>query len=156
MSNNIDQNYPQFLKADRKIKENYLNSLVDPNSGTCFASQEQGEVYLLAAAIACASGQRVPTRNKTMDIRLYEKLNPNYKILIRAMALEAYKKGGEYDYDVVLDGKKVLSAVEEYANAGLEILYKKVFDKGLDLTIEEEIWEMLSKFCVESNVKKEK
>lgn len=145
MPNDIDQNYPQFLKADRKIKEKYLDQLVDQASGTCFAGQELGEVYLLAAAIACANGQRVPTKNKTIDIRTYAKLSPNYKILIRAMALEAYKKGKEYDYDVVSDGKKVLSAVEEYANAGIEMLYNKVFNGGLDLSIEEEIWEILNK-----------
>jgi len=136
---NIDQDYPQFLRADREIKEKYLDQLVDPDGGTCFAGQERGEVYLLAAAIACSLGQRLPSRRNMIDVRTYAKLSPSYKVLIRAMALEAYRNGSEYDYDVVFDGKKVLSVVEEYANAGIKILHQKVFEGGLDLSIEGEI-----------------
>lgn len=141
---NIDQDYPQFLRADREIKEKYLAALVDQDGGTCFAGQEQGEVYLLAAAIACSLGQRLPSRrSNTGEIRTYAKLSPSYKVLIRAMALEAYKNGSEYDYDVVFDGKKVLGVVEEYANAGIKILHQKVFEGGLDLSIEGEIATLL-------------
>ena len=150
---NIDQDYPQFLRADREIKEKYLDPLVDPESGTCFAGQELGEVYILAAAIACATGQRIPSRRNMSDVRTYAKLGAGYKVLIRAMALEAYKKGAEYDYDVIFDGKKVLEALEEYANAGLPILYKKVFDGGLDLSIEGEITSMFNKLQTPTQAK---
>lgn len=154
MSNDIDQNYPQHLKCDRRIKEKYLDPLVADGSVSCFANQESGEVYLLAAAIACSLGQKSPTNN-SFDLRTYAKLSQNYKILIRAMALEAHKRGTEYDYEVIFDGKKVLGAVEEYANAGLEILYKKVFDEGLDFSIEGEIMDILNKLDNKFLMKKE-
>lgn len=143
----MDQDYPQFLRADRQIKEKYLDPLVAKDGSTCFSGQELGDVYILAAAIACSTGQRVESGRNMSDIRTYAKLNPDYKILIRAMALEAYKKGDQYDYDVVFDGKKVLAAIEEYANAGLEILYKKVYEGNLALSIEGEVQEMLKKLA---------
>lgn len=139
----MDQDYPQFLRADRSIKEKYLDPLVAKDSGTCFAGQELGDVYILAAAIACAAEKRIKSGKKASDIRTYAKLNPDYKVLIRAMALHAFKTDQGYDYEVVFDGKKVLGAVEEYANAGIEMLYKKVFEKGLNLSIEAEVSKLL-------------
>lgn len=140
----MDQNYPQFLRADREIKTKYLDPLVDKDSGTCFAGQELGEVYLLAAAIACSVNRRVPSR-QTIDVRTYAKLSPDYKVLIRVMALEGCKVGDKFDYDIVFDGKKVLGVVEEFANAGLEMLYKKIFNQGLDFSIESEVFELTKK-----------
>lgn len=139
----MDQDYPQFLRADRAIKEKYLDALVAKDSGTCFAGQELGEVYILAAAMGCASGKRIKS-GKTIDVRTYAKLNPDYKVLIRAMALHASKTKDSYDYEVAFDGKKVLGIVEEFANAGIEILYKKIFEGGnLNLSINTEVSALL-------------
>ena len=48
--NIIDDNYPQFIKIDREIKEKYLDPLINTPSSQ-FYKREQGEVYFIAAAI---------------------------------------------------------------------------------------------------------
>lgn len=136
----IDSKYPQFLRVDKKIKEEYLDSLVAKNSASCFSGQEMGEVYLLAAAIGYANKTRIPSEDRS-DVRTYNKLSDNYKLLIRAIALGATNG----DLGVVLDGAKTLKIVEEYANGGLRILHEKIFRKGLSFSIEEEVVDLLKR-----------
>lgn len=134
----IDENYPQFIKIDANIKNTILLPLTDKNTGTCFAGQEQGEIYLLGAAVGLANCAREKSK-KTTDIRLYAKLSEDHKILIRAIALSASK----HDYSILFRGTEVLKIVEEYANGGLKILHEKIHSNGFDMSIEEEISKML-------------
>lgn len=140
MTTEVDDNYPQFIKMDAGIKEKYLMPLKDEKRGTCFANQEQGQLYILAAAIGFLNEVKKKTARPT-DIRLYRTLSKEYKVLIRTMVLSESK----YDYDILSDGGKVLKIVEEYANGGFQLLYEKVYDKGLDLSIEEDVMKLLNK-----------
>jgi dnd system-associated protein 4 len=133
-----DSGYPQFIRVDTRIKKDYLEKLVAKNNASCFAGQELGEVYLLAAAIGSANNTRLPSRERS-DVRLYRSLSDNYKLLIRAIAISA----SNYDVQVVLDGGKTLKIVEEFANGGLKILYDKIFDAGLKFSIEDEVLKLL-------------
>lgn len=140
MPSEIDTNYPQFIKIDASIKEKYLQDLINKNSGTCFAGQEQGQICLLAAAIGFVNGEKKKT-NKPTDIRLYRTLSKEYRVLIRAIALADCN----YNYDILTDGARVLKIIEEYANGGFQLLHKKIYDKGLDLSIEEDVVKLVSK-----------
>jgi len=133
-----DSAYPQFIRVDAAIKKEYLEKLVSKNSPSCFAGQEQGEVYLLAAAIGMANNSRQPSKARD-DVRLYRSLLDNYKLLIRTVALTA----SDYDVSVILDGGKTLKIVEEFANAGLKILYEKIYKDGLSFSIEDEVLKLI-------------
>jgi hypothetical protein len=140
MKNEIDSDYPQFIKMDLKAKEDYLNFLYDSKSATCFAGCEQGQLYFLAAVIGFVNNTKKKTTRST-DIRLYRTIDIKYKVLIRAIALSESK----YDYAILKDGVKVLKLIEEYANGGFRLLYDKIYDKGLDLSIEDDVVKMLKK-----------
>jgi len=140
MPNEIDENYPQFIRIDENIKDKCLKDLIDKNSGTCFSGQEQGQICLLAATIGFVNKKKKKT-NKPTDIRLYRTLSKEYKMLIRAIVLADCN----YDYNVLSDGTKVLKIIEEYSNGGLQLLHEKIYDKGLDLSIEDDIIKLLNK-----------
>lgn len=139
MTNDTDIIYPQFLRLDTKAKEKLLE-LIDENTGTCFSGKEQGEVYLLAASMGLYAGTKKKT-SKATDIRTYHKLSQEYKVLIRSIALA----DSGYDYQVLFDGARVLKIVEEYANEGVQLLYDKIYSKGFDLSIENDILDLLGK-----------
>lgn len=135
----IDENYPH-IHVDSSVREKYLLDLIDKNSGTCFAGQEQAPVYLLAAAMGFRDGIKKKS-NKRTDIRRYQEIRPEYKVLIRAIVLS----DTNYDYNILSDGKAVLEIIEEYANGGLKILHDKIYSKGFDMSIEGEISNILNK-----------
>lgn len=141
----IDENYPQFIKIDSTTKKDFLQDIIDKSSGTCFAGQEQGDICLLAAAIGFSNGAKKKSNNTT-DIRLYRSISDEYKVLIRAIALSDSK----YDYNILSNGSSVLKIIEEYANGGLKILHDKIYSKGFDMSIEEEISGILNKLKKES------
>lgn len=140
MINGIDSSYPQFIKMDSAIKDKYLKKLIGEEYATCFSGQEQGQLYFIAAALGFLNKTKKKTVHPT-DIRLYRTLGDKYKVLIRAIVLSE----SNYDYDILSDGSRVLKIIEEYANGGFQILYDKVYDKGLDLSIEEEVSKLLNK-----------
>ncbi len=139
MTNEIDQNYPQFIRLDLKIKNDYLIPLIDKNAGTCFSGQEQGHVLILAAVFGFLNKNRKKT-NKSTDIRLYRSISNDYKVLIRSLVLAE----SNYDYNILSNGTEVLKIIEEYANGGFPLLYQKIYDKNLDLSIEDEVIKLLN------------
>lgn len=130
--------YPQFINVDAGVKDKYLRPLVE-DPASVFYKSDFGDVYFIAASL----GFKNASRKKTEDLetlRLYDKISDKYKLLIRVIVLASEK----YDYDILLDGKKTLKVVEEYANGGASILFDKIFNaKGLDFSIEDEIWNEL-------------
>ena len=131
--NNIDSKYPQFLKLDREIKTKYLDRLINTQSSQ-FWKKEQGDVYLIAAALGYKNKLKQKTK-KSIDIRTYNGLRDESKLFIRIIALSE----SNYDYEILKDGSKVLKIVEEYANGGMGVLYDMVF-KGPDFSLEDEVF----------------
>jgi len=132
--NKVDSKYPQFIRIDRKIKEKYLEPLISTPSSQ-FYKREQGEVYFIAAALGFKNKLRMKTE-KNIDVRTYHGLNDQYKLLIRVIALSDTK----YDYNLLSDGSKTLRILEECANGGMSLLYDKIFSKGGDFSLEDELF----------------
>ena len=132
--NIIDDNYPQFIKIDREIKEKYLDPLINTPSSQ-FYKREQGEVYFIAAAIGFNNKIQQKT-SKNFDVRTYNGLKDQYKLFIRIIALTESK----FDYGILKDGSKVLKIIEQYANGGMAILYDKIFSSGADFSLEDELF----------------
>lgn len=132
--NSIDSKYPQFLKMDREIKAKFLDPLINTQSSQ-FWRKEQGDVYLIAAALGYKNKLKQKT-SKSTDIRTYNGLRDESKLLIRIIVLSE----SNYDYELLKDGPKVLKIVEEYANGGMSLLYDKIFSGGADFSIEDEVW----------------
>lgn len=135
----IDENYPQFIKVDGKIKEQYLEPLAN-SIGNVFYKRELGDIYFFAAAVGFINKVKKSTE-KNEDLRLYQTLQEKYKLLIRAIVLSHVK----YNYEFLNEGRQVLKIIEEYANGGAPILYDKVFKGGVGASIEEELWGLLKK-----------
>lgn len=136
MNNNIK--YPQFISVDKLMKAKYLEPLIN-ESNSMFYKREAGEVYFLSAALGLKNGLSKKS-TKIENLRLYERLNDQYKLLIRIIALVSSK----YNYDILLNGQKTLKIIEEHANGGAQLLYESIFKgKGLDFSLEDEIWEII-------------
>lgn len=133
MSNSIDSKYPQFIRMDREIKAKYLDPLINTQSSQ-FWKKEQGDVYLIAVALGYKNKIKQKT-GKSTDIRTYNGLRDDSKLLIRVIVLSECN----HDYELLKDGSKVLKIIEEYANGGMGILYDKVFS-GSDFSLEDEVF----------------
>lgn len=134
---NVDENYPQFIKIDAKIKENFLEPLINNVSGI-FYKRDFGEVYFMAVVLGFKNKVRKKTE-KNEDLRLYQTLQDKYKLLIRAIVLSET----QYNYDILNDGRQVLKIVEEFANGGASLLYDKIFKGGSNISIEDELWNQI-------------
>lgn len=136
---NIDKNYPQFIKMDREKKDKFLLPLINTQSSEFF-NRDQGEVYFIAAALGYMNKTKIKTKKST-DIRTYHGLKDSYKLFIRIVFLD----NSSYDYDSLEDGGIVLKTIEEYANGGFPILYDKIFSGGSNFSLEGELWQELKK-----------
>ncbi len=130
---NIDENYPQFIRMDKEVKEKYLEPLISQRS-SMFFSCEQGDVYFVAAAIGYKNKLHQKTKKST-DVRTYHGLTNELKLFIRVIALSESK----YDYKTLENGTAVLKIIEEYANAGMSLLYDKIFIKP-DFSLKDEVF----------------
>lgn len=130
----IDDNYPQFIRIDEEKKNKFLEPLVTL-PGSLFNKREQGEIYLMAAALGYKNQLREKSK-KSKDIRLYSTLNDNSKLLIRIIVLSSEN----YNYEILKDGFLTLKIIEEYANGGVSLLHDKIFHSGINFSIEEELW----------------
>jgi len=135
----IDQGYPQFINLDQNLIDKKLKPLIE-NSNSQFHGFEQGQVYMIAVALGFSN--KVFTKSsKSKGVRTYNQLRDEYKVMFRVIAI----LHTNYNYEVVKDGSRVIKIIEEYANAGVELLYEKIFNSGPDFSIEDEVWEKIRK-----------
>ncbi len=132
-----DTNYPQHIKVDRKIREQYLIPLKDDERSP-FYKKELGEIYLLCAVYGLLFEKRLES-NDLVDLRTYAKTDDKYKLIIRLIVLESTN----YEYEVLFDGTKTLKIFQDYANGGAKILYDKALEHPLDKPYAEEIWQKM-------------
>jgi hypothetical protein len=130
--------YPQFIRVDAYIKEQYL----DPLKGKgLFSESEATDIYFISASLGVKYALKKESK-KQADLRLYSTLQPKYQSLIRIIAL----KDSNFDYNILSDGKKMLKIIESYANGGASMLHDKILKgNGLDFSLEDEIWEELNR-----------
>jgi len=121
----IETEYPKYIRIDRSLKKKYLESLAEkPVSFFSPSSNIGTQLYFYAVVIGSKLGIRTKSSDPE-DLRLYIELSDVQKIVLRAIVL----KENNYDLDVLLDGKKTLKIIEEYANGGLPILWEMATNK---------------------------
>ncbi|MBF0522222.1 MAG: hypothetical protein HQL24_04100 [Candidatus Omnitrophica bacterium] len=137
MKLNYDE-FPRYLRLDRNINDKYLNPLIE-DKRSVFYKKQKTRIYLFATALGFKDQLMLATE-KSIDVRLFKDMSDDEVWFLFAVAIR--HSGGT---DILLDGKKALEITEEFANAGMKILYNKVFNEKLDFSLENELINVISK-----------
>jgi dnd system-associated protein 4 len=130
--------FPGYIRMDRKQYNDLLEPIVKEKRSPFYKFDRTG-VYIMAAALGFKSKAAKKIQNP-IDVRLFAQLGKEYMWAIFTIAVAESGK-----IDVLLDGKKALQIVEEYANGGVQILYDKIFKSNLDYSLENEMIKVLEK-----------
>ena len=111
-----------------KVKEPVYKALAE-GENDIFGSYK--DVFLLAACIGLCQGQKKPLEEAVESIELQAFGGPVEQSLLNAVALQDQK-----DLKILFSDEvstdKCLSIIEDYANAGLELLAKRVLESPGD------------------------
>lgn len=111
-----------------KVKEPVYKALAE-GENAIFGSYK--DVFLLAACIGLCQGQKKPLEEAVESIELQAFGGPVEQSLLNAVALQDQK-----DLKILFSDEvstdKCLSIIEDYANAGLELLAKRVLESPGD------------------------
>lgn len=101
---------------------NIYKRLTEGNDPVDVPFQTMKDVFMWAASLGYQRGERKPIRGKRTTIFRWAQFSPQTDIpLIKAMAI-----ADSGDVDVLMRQEDVLTAVEEYANAGIMALESRL------------------------------
>lgn len=127
---------PDRLNIDRNDRKLYDELKKDP----FFKDIQNKELFLLAMAVGFRNGKRHPLERKDGFVRT-EYLRSEDVALMSAVALH----DSEGDLNILTDKNRVCETAEEYAHAGIYILYNKVSTLqfgSFDKILEQELYEI--------------
>lgn len=103
---------------------NIYKRLTEGNDPVDVPFQTMKDVFMWAASLGYQRGERKPIRGKRTTIFRWAQFSPQTDIpLIKAMAI-----ADSGDVDVLMRQEDVLTAVEEYANAGINSLESRLLN----------------------------
>jgi len=94
-----------------------------------FAAKEMHEMFFLCACLGYREGKRKPFGRDGDDRFWSSTITPEEYASFYAMVIES----NDMDFSTIADDKSVVAVMEEYANAGMQILLK---DLLVDYTLE--------------------
>ena len=118
------------VRTDRQYRTLY-------NDFRNFVAKDMHEIFFLCACLAYRDGKRKPLGRDGDDRFWSSTITPEEYASFYAMMIES----SEMDFSAIADDKSVIAAMEEYANAGMEILIEEVLgdytlDRGDDLRLD--------------------
>ena len=101
---------------------NIYKRLTEGNDPVDVPFQTMKDVFMWAASLGYQRGERKPIRGKRTTVFRWAQFSPQTDIpLIKAMAI-----ADSGDVDVLMSQEDVLTAIEEYANAGIMALESRL------------------------------
>ena len=118
------------VRTDRNYRTLY-------NDFRNFVAKDMHEIFFLCSCLAYREGKRKPLGRDGDDRFWSSTITPEEYASFYAMMIESR----EMDFSSIADDKLVIAAMEEYANAGMEILMEEVLDdytldRGDDLRLD--------------------
>ena len=121
------------VNIDDSIHDIY-KQLTEGNDPIDVPFQTMKDVFMWAASLGYQRGERKPIRGKRTTIFRWAQFSPQTDIpLIKAMAI-----ADSGDVDVLMSQEDVLTAMEEYANAGIIAL-----DSRLSNANDQNLWNLV-------------
>lgn len=117
-----------YLTMDFETKKKFIEPLKDLEY-SIFHKASLTQIFFVAAAIGCEKDIRKVSQKKDL-FRVSAQLRITELAFMDSLAAKYY----DYNLDELMDGKKVITALEEYANGGAEILHNMVLEKSDTLT----------------------
>lgn len=99
------------VRTDRRYRSLY-NDLKN------FVAKDMHEIFFICACLGYRKEQKKPLRRDGDDRFWSSTITPEEYASYYAMLIEM----NDMDFSVIVDDRKVLATIEEYANAGMEIL----------------------------------
>jgi len=102
-----------------------------------FVVKDMHELFFLCACLGYREGKRMPLVRDGDDRFWSGTITPEEYSSFYAILIES----NDMDFSVIVDDKKVITVMEEYANAGMQILLEEVLadytiDRGDDLQLD--------------------
>lgn len=117
---------------DKKDNYNYSKETMDyynelkKKSNSPFSNMTFGDIFIFSIAISKFKNLTPqPLNNKQPNIP--KSATKKYEWLLNSLCIENFK-----DAKILLDEEKCQKLLEEYANAGIKLLYDEVFNKPGD------------------------
>ncbi len=143
---NDNREFLRYISIEKNKNEIYDKLITSPFS--IFFKRNKRDVFMYAASVGSYFGLKKPIKTK-MNLNLFSDLPSDYRILSDVIAL----KSVNFNIDAIMDGKEVTKILEEYANGGIDRLYKMIMESktGKGMGFEEEIFEILQKKVKNTN-----
>ena len=113
---------PEIVIHVEKVKREREYEELQKSPRSPFKDKEMWVIFLSAMMVGYREKTRTPLKGTRHDLFRASTLKSEEEWLIRSVAIA--EKG---DLDIFLDEKEILKIAEEYANAGILILYDMMF-----------------------------